>query len=432
MSRSAEAVVFPRRIDRIARRSHGFFVLSITVGLGALLGWAAVTEIDRVSRGSGRVVPQLQNQTVQHFEGGIVAEILVREGEAVEKGRPLFRIDNSIWRSELAQMRLEMAAKRIRLARIEAEARGDETLAIPLEPAAEMPRIAERETALFDGRMRTLREQVAILDDQLRQKELELAELRSRWTSTTRERELVAQRVSNLRRLAGIGGVSINELLESERVLQQLEGRQSEILFDMPRVEAAMSEVRRRRSEIALRFRAEAERERSDTELQIAKLVESLEALKDRSTRSEVLAPITGVVNKLFMTTVGGVVRSGEPLLQLVPADAAIAVEARLSPQDRAEIWPGQSATVKISAYDYAIFGGLPGKVVEISPDALTDEKGLPYFRVRLEAAAAGFGKDRPVVPGMTAEVDVLIGRRTVLEALIRPVRRIADEALRR
>ncbi len=424
--------VFPRRTDRIARRAHGSFVLITAASLAGLLGWAAFTELDRVSRGTGRVVPQLQIQTVQHLEGGIVGEILVREGEHVERGRPLFRIDNSIWRSELGQARLEIIARRMRLARLEAETRGSESLTMPDALVREMPRIAEREVALFEGRRKTLMEQIAILDDQLRQKELELAELRSRWTNTTRERELVAQRVANLRRLAGIGGVSVNEMLDSERVLQQIEGRLSETLHDIPRIEAAMSEVTRRRREATLRFRSDAERERSETELAIAKFEESMAALRDRSTRSEVLAPITGVVNKLYVTTVGGVIKSGEPLLQLVPADAAIAVEARLSPTDRAEIWPGQTATVKISAYDYALYGGLPGRVVDISPDALTDEKGLPYFRVKLEAAATGFGRDKPVVPGMTAEVDILIGRRTVLDALVRPVRKIADDALRR
>jgi adhesin transport system membrane fusion protein len=423
--------IYPRQSDRIARRAHRHFLMIATTSLCAMTWWAATTEIDRVSRGQGRVVPQTQNQVVQHFEGGIVTEILVREGEQVTQGQVLFRIENSFWRSELSQTRIDILSKQARLIRLEAEASAQNSVAFPDDLIQNVPKIVERELALFEGRRKTLDEQLAILDDQVRQKELELSELRARWVNTTKERDLVNQRVSNLRRLAAIGGVSANEMLESERGLQQIDSRLAELLHDIPRTDAALSEVHRRRSEARLRFRSDAEKERSDTEVQLAKNQENELALRDRSLRAEVLAPITGIVNKLNVTTVGGVVKSGEPLLQLVPADASIAVEARLSPTDRAEVWPGQPATVKISAYDYSIYGGMPGKVLEISPDALTDEKGNPYFRVRLEAAAKSFGDSRPVVPGMLAEVDILIGRRTILESLIRPVKQIRDNALR-
>jgi HlyD family type I secretion membrane fusion protein len=153
--------------------------------------------------------------------------------------------------------------------------------------------------------------------------------------------------------------------------------------------------------------------------------------MQDRSRRSEVLAPISGIVNKLHVNTIGGVVKSGEPLVQLVPLEDSLIVEARLSPRDRAEVWPGLPAVVKISAYDYAIHGGLKGRVIDISPDALSDDKGEPYFRVRLAASAADFGPGKPVVPGMMAQVDILTGRHTVLEYLLRPLRVMRDNAFR-
>ena len=140
---------------------------------------------------------------------------------------------------------------------------------------------------------------------------------------------------------------------------------------------------------------------------------------------------VAGIVNKLFIDTIGGVVKSGEPLIQLVPAKASVVVEARLSPQDRAEVWPGLPAIVKVSAYDFSLYGGLKGKVLDISPDALSDEKGEPYFRVRLEADATTFGPGRPVIPGMLAQVDILSGRHTVLGYLMKPVQRLKNEALR-
>jgi HlyD family type I secretion membrane fusion protein len=242
----------------------------------------------------------------------------------------------------------------------------------------------------------------------------------------------VLQRVRSLRRLAEMGAVSANDLLDNERSLQQVEARMSDLTHEIPRTESALAELARKSAEAALRFASEADKEASDVALQQAKLKESALALQDRSVRSDVVAPISGIVNKLYVSTVGGVVKSGEPLAVIVPTDSAIAVEARLSPSDRAEVWPGLPAIVKISAYDFSVYGGLKGAVVEVSPDALQDERGQPYFRIRLEASAASFGPDRPVVPGMVADVDILSGRHTILETLLRPLRYVRDNALRR
>lgn len=422
---------YPRQSTRIAGRAAFAFVIILAISVVVLAVWAATTEIDRVTRGQGRIVPQLQNQIVQHFEGGIVTEILVREGDKVTRGEPLLRIDNSFSRSELAQAELEIKARRAKMIRLTAEVGGAETVEFPTDLETEIPKIVDREREVFSGRRQTLTEQIGILEDQLKQKSLDLAEAKSRWANTITERDLVNRRVSNLRKLAAAGAFSANDLIDNERSLQQIEQKLSDLVHEIPRDEAAMSEINRRMGEARSRFRSDADKERSETELQIAKLEETISALKDRSLRSEVSAPIDGFVNKLHVTTVGGVVKSGEPLVEIVPADAAVAVEAKIAPSDRGDIWPGQKAVVKVSAYDYSVYGGLAGKVVDISAGALQDERGVPYFRVRFEAEGKDFGPGKPITPGMLAEVDILIGRRTVLESLLRPVRQIRDNALR-
>lgn len=421
----------PRKVDALVSDAHlravattGFFVI-------AFLVWAQFTVLDKVVRGVGRVVPQAQNQLVQHFEGGIIAEILVREGDTVKKGDVLMRIDNSFARAELQSARVETRAKKLRVMRLSAEAQGLSELVFDAALLQGLDGIAAREQDLFRSRLQTLDSQLRVLDEQLRQKELELSELNSRWKLTQTERDLVSKRLANLRRLAIAGAVSQNELLDNERGMQQIETRISDLAHDIPRTEAALNEIRERRNELTLRFRADSEKERSDTELSVAKLEEQIAAMTDRSVRAEVTAPLDGVVNKLFFSTIGGVVKSGETLVQLVPTGSAIAVEARVAPSDRAQVWPGLPATVKISAYDFSQYGGLSGKVVDISPDTLSDEKGQPYYRVKLEADAADFGRDKPVVPGMMAEVDILSGQQTVMQALIRPVRTLRDRALR-
>lgn len=421
----------PRLVDSLVSEAHFRAVATTAFFVMAFIVWAQLTVLDKVVRGIGRVVPQAQNQMVQHFEGGIIAEILVQEGDVVKKGDVLLRIDNSFSRAELQSARLETRARKLRAARLSAEAAGAAELIFSAETPAELAGMAAREMDLFKSRQQTLDAQIRILDEQMRQKELELSELNSRWVLTQNERELVTRRLGNLRRLAVAGAVSQNELLDNERGLQQIETRISDLAHSIPRIEAALNELRERRGEISLRFRADAERERSDNELAIAKLEEQITAMTDRSLRADVTAPLDGIVNKVFFTTLGGVVKSGESLVQLVPTGSAIAVEARLAPSDRAQVWPGLPATVKVSAYDFAQYGGLNGKVIDISPDTLTDEKGNAYYRVKLEADAADFGRDKPVIPGMMAEVDILSGQQTIMQALIRPMRNLRDRALR-
>ena len=422
---------YPRRCDAIAARGHRHLVAVIGLGTVLLLVWAALTTLEKVTRGSGRVVSQTRNQLVQHLEGGIVADILVREGQQVAVGQPLVRVDNSFSRAELQQNRVELMARELQVLRLQAEARGDTDYEVPELTQRTIPAIVAQEKALFLARRDELGAQLNVLDDQFRQKDLELAEMRSRWTSTQRERELVTPRTLSLRRLAKIGAISNNELMDSERALQQVEAKLASLALDIPRLEAAVSEMSRRREEATLRFRSEAGKDHRETALQIAKLQEAAGAMQDRSRRTEVVAPVAGTVNKLFVDTIGGVVKSGEPLVQIVPLDAPVIIEARLSPQDRAEVWPGLPAVVKVSAYDFALYGGLRGKVLDISPDALSDEHNEPYFRVRLEADAKSFGGDRPVIPGMMAQVDILTGSHTVLGDLLRPVERWRSEALR-
>ncbi len=420
-----------RQADIIASRAHLIFVWSVSLGMAAFLFWAWITVLDKVTRGTGRVTPQTNNRIIQHFEGGILSEILVQEGQQVAEGTPLLRIDNSFSRAELSQATLELKARRLMIQRLEAESAGSRKLELDPFLRGEMADIAAKEFDLFKARIDGLDAQLRVVDDQIKQKVLEVSELRAKIVNLKRERELVAPRVESLRRLSRQGAVSVNDLLESERTLQQIDSKVQELGLETPRAEAAIGELRSRREQTIAQFKTEAEKERREAGVQAAKLEETITAMQDRSRRSEVLAPIAGIVNKLHVNTIGGVVKSAEPLVQIVPLEEALIVEARLSPQDRAEVWPGLPAVVKISAYDYSIHGGLKGKVIDVSPDALADDKGEPYFRVRLAASATNLGPGKPVVPGMMAQVDILTGKHTVLDYLLKPMRQLQANALR-
>jgi membrane fusion protein, adhesin transport system len=410
----APAPPHERQSDAIARRAHVLFIWVVAAGFVAFIAWAYLTVLDRVTRGTGRVIPQTNNRVIQHFEGGIVSEILVREGQQVREGQPLLRIDNSFSKSELSQASLDLKARRLTIKRLEAESAGELNFEVDFAVQVELPDIAAKERDLFHARVSGLEAQIRVADDQVRQKELEVSELRTRVSNLLRERELVVPRVNSLRRLSKQGAVSMNDLLDAERGLQQIESKIGEMGIEISRSETAINEIRRRREQITAQFRSEAEKERREAGIQAAKF-----------------APIAGFVNKLQVNTIGGVVKSGEPLVQIVPLDDSLVVEARLAPQDRAEIWPGLPAVIKISAYDYSIHGGLKGRVLDVSPDALQDDKGEPYFRVRLAASAANLGPGKPVVPGMVAQVDILTGRHSVLDYLLKPMRQLQANALR-
>jgi membrane fusion protein, adhesin transport system len=422
---------FPRRIDRIATEAQGRFVVVLGIATLVALVWSAVVQIDKVTRASGRIITQQTKQEVQHLEGGIIAEILVKEGDTVVVGQPLMRVENRFFNSELAQASIEQASKRARIARLDAETTGAKDINFPPEVAVASQQVVDNEISLFRRRQANLGEQVSILDQQQRQKEIELSELRSRQPSVTRERQISEERLQSLKTLSAAGAASNNDRLEAERVLQQAISRLSDLAHEIPRTEAALAEIGQRRAEAISHFQADAEKERAQTATDLEKLTKSMEALQDRSRRSDVNATVGGVINKLNVTTVGGVVKPGEALAEIVPAGGSIDVEMKLPPADRADVWPGQRAIVKVSAYEYSVYGGLNARVADISPDAHQDERGDPYFRVRLEADAGALGADHPILPGMLADVDVIGNRQSVLGMILKPLRRLKDNALR-
>lgn len=427
----AAPAAFPRRIDTIASEAQGRFVIVLCTVLGLMIAWASVTQIDKVTRGSGRIVPQRHKQEVQHLEGGIVAEILTKEGDRVAAGQPLMRIENSFFQSELAQAKIELTSKRLRLIRLSAEIALAETIDFPDDLKQSQPREVADEISLFKIQRSNLDQQLGVLDEQHKQKAIELSALRARQPSLMRERQIADERLTSMQKLSAAGAASTNDRLLADEDLQQATTRLSDLVHEIPKMESSMSELEERTVQLKSQFQADAEKERNQVLVDVEKLTQSINALQDRIRRTDVLAPIAGVINKLDVNTVGGVVKAGETVAEIVPDDTSITVEMKLQPADRGEVWPGQKAVVKISAYEYSMFGGLPARVADISPDALQDERGASYFRVRLDADASNFGADHPILPGMTADVDVLGERQSVLASVLKPLRRIKDNALR-
>lgn len=422
---------YPTTADKIAKKAHKTFLIAVTIGLSVFIAWATFVHLDTVTRGSGSVIPSLQNQFVQHLEGGIVTEIDVQEGQYVNKGDVLMRVQDQFAQAELSRAALQLTSREIQLKRLDAESLGKDEITFDKTIEDAFGEQIANERLLFAVRQKEQEEQILILKDQFERKSLELSEKRVRLDNMKVEFGLVKQRVDSLTRLAKSGAVSKNELLKNRTALQQIQTKLSDLEFQIPQAVAELSETARRQTEVKLRFRAQAEEEKREALLQIAQLRKTIAAMSDRNARTEVRAPISGKVHRLFQTTIGGIVRGGDNLVQLIPSDAPIEVEIKLSPKDRANVWVDLPGVVKISAYDFSIHGGLPAKITDISSDVLQDEAGEPYFRVRLEADVTAFGPEKPIIAGMTADVDILTGKRSIMEYLLSPINQVSEKALR-
>lgn len=419
------------QVKSIARKSQANLLLITVVAVAAFIFWSATSSVNTVTRGAGKVVSALDHQIVQHLEGGIITSILVKEGTMVKAGDALFTIQNSFSEAEHSKIQIDLTAKKITLLRLMAEAGNKAELNLPISIMESSPEFAKNELEIFRSRQKNLLEQLAIFNDRKIQTILQLEEAKNKLQNLNAEQRLSDRQVEIFTNLFKKGATSERELLDAQSMAQRLVTRIDELKHQIPNLKSSVNESERLKNEINLRFAADAQNEYSVILLEISKLSAVLLATQDRTNRIAVLAPIDGVVNKLYATTLGGVVRGGQDLLEIVPADVSIAIEVELSPKDRAEIRLGLPAVIKISAYDYSTYGGLEGEITDISADALTNERGETFFRVRLKANTVDFGEGKPVVPGMLADIDILTGEKTILEYLMMPINKIRENALK-
>lgn len=415
---------------RVVTRLGRSFIVLVLLGIGSVIYWASQAQIDVVTRGSGQVVPELQNQFVQHLEGGIIDEILIAEGSDVQAGEVLIRIKDSFSDAEFQQVNQQIIALKAELARLEAEASGYDDVVFPPDLVRLNQPVVDEQTLLFKRRQSTREETRLVLEDQIRLKSLLQAEVTERLQNTRQEFEFMNERVSNLAALAQSGATSRNELLRLQLELQAIRTRLSDLAYQVPRIEIEIDEIRRRQEQLRAEFVAEANERMITRQNDILQLEASLQAMLDRESRSEVRSPIDGTVHRLFQSTIGGVVQGGQNLVQIVPTQARVSIEVDLAPQDRGRIYPGLPAVIKISAYDFAEYGGIDAVVTEVSSDVIMNETGQSFYRVNLEADPASFS-GRKIVPGMSAEANIITDRRTILDYFLSPIVSVSDRALR-
>lgn len=415
--------------DRRLRESRLIVRAALLVVL-MLLVWAAFARIDEVTRGDGRVIPSRQLQVVQSLDGGVVTEILVSEGQTVEPGDVLLRLEEVRASSDVRETAAQGFALKARQARLRALAEGAR-FSPPSAGGAEEAHIVEEERRLYEARLSELATTLSINQQQLQQRQQELSEMRARKTSADSNRELAQQELVKTRPLLATGAVSEVEILRLERDVAKSRGDAEQATAQIARVQAAIGEAQRKIQETELVFRNDARKELAEVVGKINALNQGAVGLADKVDKAQVRSPVRGRVQRLLANTVGGVVQPGKDIVEIVPLDDALVLETKVSPRDIAFIHPEQKATVRLTAYDFAVYGGLEAVVENISPDTVVDDRGNAFYLVRVRTERDQFNERLPIIPGMTAEVDILTGRKTVLSYLLKPVLRAHAHALR-
>ncbi|MCP5267576.1 MAG: HlyD family type I secretion periplasmic adaptor subunit [Zoogloeaceae bacterium] len=390
--------------------------------------WAAVSQVDEVTRGEGKVIPSRQIQILQSLDGGFVSEILVREGDIVQPEQMLLKIDETRFVSSVKESRVQYLALAAKAARLRALTDG-KPLEMPADVLKEDPKTAAEEQRLYESRREELNAQISIAKQQLVQRQQELNELRAKYENAARAYDLTSQELKVTKPLIKSGAVSEVELLRLERDVARFLGDKNMSSAQIGRVQSAITEANRKIEEVELAFRNESGKELAETQAKLNSLSEGSVALTDKVSRSILRSPVKGTVKRLMVNTVGGVIQPGKDVVEIVPLEDNLLLEARVQPRDIAFLRPGQKTMVKFTAYDFSIYGGLEGVLEHIGADTVTDEKGNAYYIVRVRTNKSTLGNDLPIIPGMIAEVDIITGEKSVLTYLLKPVLRAKARA---
>jgi membrane fusion protein, adhesin transport system len=387
----------------------------------AMLTWAYYAKVDEVTRGEGRVVPSRQMQVIQSLDGGIVSEILIKEGDLVNVGTPLIKIDETRAVSSLRENQGQYLSLLAKQSRLRALAEGS-SFNPPLAVKKESPQAYDQELALYNASREELASIVSIARDQVAQRERELDELHFKKDLAEKTLESASKELAANKPLLASGAVSEIDILKLEREATRAKGEINQASAQISRTQSAISEAKRKVTESEQGFRSKVRTELNDVTAKLNSITETSVALTDKVKQSTLKSPVNGKVSRLFFNTVGGVIQPGKEVMELVPTDDALIIEAKVQIKDIAFLRPEQPAIVKLTAYDYSIYGTLDAVVVSIAANSTVDDKGNAFYIVRVRTLKNSLGDKLPIIPGMVAQVDILTGKKTILSYLLKPV----------
>jgi adhesin transport system membrane fusion protein len=420
--------------DRGPRKAVMILLGTTAVFFALLFGWMSFAPLDISVNAVGAVVPSSRLQQIQSMEGGILQALNVREGAVVKKGDVLAIVQNLQFNAEQGEAQQGLWGAQAAIARLDAEAR-NAVPGFPPELEKNAPDLVREQRNLWQSRRQERENTLETLSRQLAQRQQELAEARARHQAIGESIGPAREALAIEERLSANGAGAKADLLAAQQRYSSQKGELETTRIAIGRIQAAVGEAQARLSETRARFLSEISKEKSEAELRAAQLAEQLTGRNDRVARREMRAPMDGVVNRLLVNTVGGVVKAGETIMEVVPAEDRLLITAKVKPSDIAFLKPGQDARIRISAYDSSIFGSLPGKVVRVGADAVVDgEKKETFFEVLLEAEKNYLGdpsEHLSISPGMAADASIQTGKRTMMEYMLKPIVKTLDKSLR-
>ena len=416
--------------------------------------WASVAKLDKVTTGIGKVIPSSQLQVVQNLEGGIVKQVMVREGEHVTKGQKLLLIDDTLFQSDYKEKDQSVAGLQADIIRFngllasikvdKSQALKDWQKTVVIKPAQlaftseykkSHPDKVRRQQNEYRDNISNLENQLSVVAQQISQKQRELTENQSRIANLQRSYNIALKEYNITKPLADEGVVPKIELLKLQRSLNDTKRDLTSARLQAPVARSAIKEATFKYMDIALQFRSDIQSKLNDTSDQLSSMNETRIGLEDRVKRTTVVSPVTGTIQKIYVNTVGGVIQPGMNLIEIVPTEDTLLIEAKIAPQDIGFLRPGLKAIVKFTAYDFTSYGGLDGVVETISADTIQDKEGNSFYQVRVRtdknSLTAPDGESLPIIPGMTASVDIITGKRSVLDYLLKPILKARHSALR-
>ena len=421
-----------KNFNTVPLSSHLILWISFAFISIALI-WANYASLDEVTRGTGRIIPSTQVQVIQNLEGGILAEILVAEGGLVEKGQPLLRLDDIRFSSSFNETQIKYYELLADIARLTAQAH-QKPLQIPKEVVEKSPELSRNAKLLYDSEISKLKTSTQILKHQVSQKEQELIELNANRNRIFRSYSLLKQELTMSEPLVAEGAMSEVEILRLRRSVNDVYGELSSAKLAIPRIQAAIDEAKQKIEEQRASFHTNALVELNKNKAELKRSSETILALKDRVNRTLVTSPVKGTIKRLKVNTIGGVIQPGMDLLEIVPLEDQLLIEAQIRPADIAFLHPGQKAIVKLTAYDFSIYGGLQAKLEHISADSIIKENDQSYFLIRLRTEKNYLeknGRELNIIAGMTADIDILTGKKSVLDYILKPILKAKENALR-
>jgi adhesin transport system membrane fusion protein len=403
-------------------------VRALLVAILLFIVWAALARVDEITRGDGKVIPSRQLQVLQSLDGGIVAAIMAHEGELVNAGQVLLQIDPTRFESSVRESRSQYLSLSAKAARLQAIG-SNQPFQLSEEVLKEDPKTAEEERRLYETATSEVQAQISIAQQQMIQKQGELSEARFKQVQAAQAYDSSVKELAVTKPLLASGAVSEVELLRLERDVARFRGERDVATSQISRAQSAIAEASRKIQEVELTARNTARKEYSETMAKLNSLTQGSTGLEDKVKQSAIRSPVKGTVKRLLVNTVGGVVQPGRDIVEIVPFEDNLLLEAKVMPKDIAFLKPGQPAIVKFTAYDFSIYGGLDATLEHIGADSITDDKGNTYYMVRVRTKSF-LGTNLPIIPGMVAEVDIITGKKTILSYLMKPVLRAKQAAM--